>query len=125
MNSPQLPAIGVLTISDRAYRGVYEDKGGPEVRRWLEPKIPSSPPFEMRIVSDDRAGICQAIEEMSATCCLIITTGGTGFGPRDVTPEATADACEVLIPGFGCLSLSLDSWICVSKIDFGFQDVGT
>ena len=54
MNSHSIPAIGVLTISDRAFRGVYEDKGGPEVRNWLEPRIPSSPPFEMRIVSDDR-----------------------------------------------------------------------
>lgn len=101
MNSPKIPAIGVLTISDRAFRGVYEDKGGPEVRRWLEPRIPSSPPFEMRIVSDERDLIRKAIEEMSEICCLVITTGGTGFGPRDVTPEATADACEVLIPGFG------------------------
>ena len=74
MNSPKMPAIGVLTISDRAFRGVYEDKGGPEVRRWLEPRIPSSPPFEMRIVSDERDLIREAIEEMSEICCLVITT---------------------------------------------------
>ena len=53
MNSPKMPAIGVLTISDRAFRGVYEDKGGPEVRRWLEPRIPSSPPSAPRQPSEN------------------------------------------------------------------------
>lgn len=101
MNQALSTKIGVLTVSDRAFRGVYEDRGGPEVRNWLTPRIPNCPPFEMRIVSDDRSLIAAAIEEMAAECCLIITTGGTGFGPRDITPEATEDACEVLIPGFG------------------------
>ncbi len=95
--------IGVLTVSDRASRGEYEDLGGPAIRDYLSEVInsPWSPIYQ--VVPDDRPSIAQEMRRMSdeLNCCLIITTGGTGPADRDVTPEATTDVCEKMMPGFG------------------------
>jgi len=95
--------IGVLNISDRASAGVYEDTPGKAcvalLREWL------SSPFEVdyRVIPDERPTIEAELRRMAddAGCCLVVTTGGTGPAPRDVTPEATMAVCERLLPGFG------------------------
>jgi len=99
--------IGVLVVSDRAHRGEYEDRGGPAVIAWLGRALAS--PWEpvLRIVPDERAEIERALVELcdgaegAPGCGLVVTTGGTGPAPRDVTPEATAAVCERMLPGFG------------------------
>jgi len=94
--------IGILTVSDRASRGEYADEGGPAIRDYLREVL--STPWEARerIVPDDLDIIAAAIRELAAAgCCLVVTTGGTGPAPRDVTPEATERACTKLLPGFG------------------------
>ena len=98
-----MPAlIGILTVSDRASRGEYEDEGGPAIRGYLAEVLAS--PWEPReqIVPDDRDTIAVAISRLAEEgCCLIVTTGGTGPAPRDVTPEATEQVCTKMLPGFG------------------------
>lgn len=95
--------IGILVSSDRASRGEYEDKGGPAIEAYLREVLTS--PWEplYRLVPDDRetlaATMRQLVDEEGAS--LILTTGGTGPAPRDVTPEATRDVCERLLDGFG------------------------
>lgn len=95
--------IGVLTISDRASTGEYEDRGGPAIREYLNDVMAT--PFEAvhRITPDDLSTIKEVLLEMADIdqCCLIITTGGTGPSPRDVTPEATEAVCAKMMPGFG------------------------
>lgn len=95
--------IGVLTVSDRASRGEYEDLGGPAIREYLRKTLFSEWIEEYHVVSDDRNLIAASLREMvdGLHCCLIITTGGTGPAIRDVTPEATSDVCEKMMPGFG------------------------
>jgi molybdopterin adenylyltransferase len=95
--------IGVVTVSDRASRGLYEDKGGPGIEAALA-AILSTPWRPMRrLVPDERPAIEAALIELAdaARCSLILTTGGTGPAWRDVTPEATQAVCERLLPGFG------------------------
>jgi molybdopterin adenylyltransferase len=98
-----MPAlIGILTVSDRASRGEYDDEGGPAIRVYLAEVLAS--PWEPReqIVPDDRDTIAVAISRLAEEgCCLIVTTGGTGPAPRDVTPEATEQVCTKMLPGFG------------------------
>lgn len=105
MSQPPLstPAlIGILTVSDRASRGEYEDEGGPAIHGYLAEVLASPWQPRDRIVPDDVDAIAGAIEELAAAgCCLIVTTGGTGPAPRDVTPEATEKVCTKLLPGFG------------------------
>ncbi len=94
--------IGILTVSDRASRGEYADEGGPAIRDYLREVL--STPWEAheKIVPDDLDMITAAIRELAAAgSCLVVTTGGTGPAPRDVTPEATERACTKLLPGFG------------------------
>jgi molybdopterin adenylyltransferase len=94
--------IGILTVSDRASRGEYADEGGPAIRAYLGEVLAS--PWEPRekIVPDDPETIAGAIRELAdAGCCLVVTTGGTGPAPRDVTPEATERVCTKMLPGFG------------------------
>jgi len=95
--------IGVVTVSDRASQGIYEDRGGPAIRDYLNEVLTSPWEEHSRLVPDDRIGLQEILMELAdATgCCLIITTGGTGPAPRDVTPEATEGVCEKLLPGFG------------------------
>lgn len=95
--------IGVLTISDRASRGEYEDKGGPGIESALA-EILASPWHAVRqIVPDEKFAIEMALAELADAehCSLILTTGGTGPAPRDVTPEATERVCDKMLPGFG------------------------
>lgn len=94
--------IGILTVSDRASRGDYADEGGPAIRRYLAEVLASPWESHAKIVPDELETIAAAIRELAAAgCCLIVTTGGTGPAPRDVTPEATEQACTKLLPGFG------------------------
>lgn len=100
---PTAPSlIGILTVSDRASRGEYPDEGGPAVRDYLREVLASPWEPRERIVPDDLDAIAAAIRDLTAAgCCLIVTTGGTGPAPRDVTPEATERVCARLLPGFG------------------------
>jgi len=94
--------IGILTVSDRASRGEYADEGGPAIRDYLTEVLTSAWQPRERIVPDDLDSIAAAIRDLSvAGCCLIVTTGGTGPAPRDVTPEATEKVCTKMLPGFG------------------------
>ncbi|HYG89878.1 MAG TPA: molybdopterin adenylyltransferase [Azospirillum sp.] len=95
--------IGIVTVSDRASRGIYEDKGGPAIRAELDKIIASPWQPEVRVIPDDLEGIVATLVELtdSAGCDLVVTTGGTGPAPRDVTPEATERVCEKMMPGFG------------------------
>jgi molybdopterin adenylyltransferase len=95
--------IGIVTVSDRASRGEYADRGGPAIHEYLSEVLRS--PWEpvARVVPDDRATIERTLEELCEQegCCLVVTTGGTGPAPRDVTPEATEAVIEKTLPGFG------------------------
>ena len=100
--------IGILTISDRASRGEYEDKGGPAVQAWFTRVLTSSWQAVARVIPDEQPQIEAALRELSdmENCCLIVTTGGTGPALRDVTPEATEAVCSKMMPGFGELMRS-------------------
>lgn len=93
--------IGIINVSDRAHAGVYEDVPGKEVVRLLTEWL--SVPFEAdyAVVPDEREQIADTLRRMARTCGLVVTTGGTGPAVRDVTPEATADVCDKMLPGFG------------------------
>ena len=95
--------IGVVTVSDRASQGIYEDLGGPAIQDYLADVL--IVPFECFacVIPDDRPTIEQTLIDLSDNqeCCLIVTTGGTGPSIRDVTPEATESVCDKLMPGFG------------------------
>jgi molybdopterin adenylyltransferase len=94
--------IGILTVSDRASRGEYADEGGPAIRAYLAEVLASPWEASERIVPDDIDAIAAVIRDLAAAgCCLVVTTGGTGPAPRDVTPEATERVCTKLLPGFG------------------------
>jgi molybdopterin adenylyltransferase len=95
--------VGILTISDRASRGVYEDRGGPAIRDCLGEIL--SCPWEAvpRLIPDERPVIEATLIELCDRegCCLVVTTGGTGPARRDVTPEATEAVCDKVLDGFG------------------------
>ncbi|HVS38381.1 MAG TPA: molybdopterin adenylyltransferase [Gemmataceae bacterium] len=103
MNPTSPIRIGVVTVSDRASRGVYEDLGGPAIRACLSDIL--SCPWEpvARLIPDERPGIEATLTELCdrENCCLVVTTGGTGPAKRDVTPEATEAVCDKLLDGFG------------------------
>lgn len=100
--------IGILTISDRASRGEYEDKGGPAMHAWFARVLTSPWEAVARVIPDEQSLIEATLIEMSDIigCSLIVTTGGTGPALRDVTPEATEAVCEKMMPGFGELMRS-------------------
>lgn len=95
--------IGILVSADRAAAGVYEDRGGPAIVTYLTRALAT--PFEpiVAVCADEAALIASTLISMTdqTRCPLILTTGGTGPAPRDVTPEATASVCDRLLPGFG------------------------
>ncbi|WP_303903743.1 molybdopterin adenylyltransferase [Thiohalomonas denitrificans] len=95
--------IGIVTVSDRASRGEYEDLGGPAIREWLERALTSPWEAVARLVPDEQAQVETALRELSDDegCGLVVTTGGTGPAPRDITPEATEAVCDKLLDGFG------------------------
>ncbi|HMS26433.1 MAG TPA: molybdopterin adenylyltransferase [Burkholderiaceae bacterium] len=94
--------IGIVSISDRASLGVYEDKGLPALQEWLSHALQNPLTFVPRLIPDEQAQISQAlIELVDAGCALVLTTGGTGPALRDVTPEATLAVADKVMPGFG------------------------
>ena len=96
-------SIGLVSISDRASDGTYEDQGIPALREWLNKALVSSWQAETRLIPDDRPTIEHALRELAdaRACALVLTTGGTGPAPRDVTPEATLAVADKEMPGFG------------------------
>ena len=95
--------IGLVSVSDRASAGVYEDKGIPALRGWLERALLNPIDFETRLIADDEATISTTLRALvdDDRCDLVLTTGGTGPAPRDVTPEATLAVASKVMPGFG------------------------
>jgi molybdopterin adenylyltransferase len=95
--------IGLVSISDRASAGVYEDKGIPALKTWLDAALQNPIEWETRLIPDEQEGISAALRELvdEAKCHLVLTTGGTGPAPRDVTPEATLAVADREMPGFG------------------------
>ena len=94
--------IGIVSVSDRASSGVYEDKGLPALRDWLGRAVQNPIDWEPRLIADEQALISQTlIELVDLGCDLVLTTGGTGPAKRDVTPEATLAVADKEMPGFG------------------------
>ena len=95
--------IGLVSISDRASAGVYEDKGLPSLRDWLARAVRNPVTYEERLIADDAPTISTTLRSLvdDARCDLVLTTGGTGPAPRDVTPEATLAIADREMPGFG------------------------
>jgi molybdopterin adenylyltransferase len=94
--------IGIVSISDRASTGVYEDKGLPALQTWLTTALKNTLQFEARLIPDEKERISATLVELvNAGCSLVLTTGGTGPAIRDVTPEATLAIADKEMPGFG------------------------
>ncbi len=95
--------IGILTVSDRASKGIYEDRGGPAIQQYLSEVLTNEWEALPMIVPDELDRITAALITMvdEGGCSLIVTTGGTGPAARDITPEATEAVCQKLMPGFG------------------------
>ena len=94
--------IGIVSISDRASTGVYEDKGLPALQTWLSSALKNPLQFEARLIPDEKERISATlIELVEAGCSLVLTTGGTGPAIRDLTPEATLAVADKEMPGFG------------------------
>ena len=102
MNAHDPITIGIVSISDRASSGTYEDKGLPALQEWLGKALKNPISFEPRLIPDEQATISRTlIELVDAGCALVLTTGGTGPAVRDVTPEATLAVAHKEMPGFG------------------------
>lgn len=101
--------IGILTASDRASKGVYEDLSGRAIRELLNSYLMNEWEEVYRLVPDSKTRIASELRSMidKKKCCLVITTGGTGPASRDVTPEATVAVCDKMLPGFGELMRSV------------------
>ena len=95
--------IGLVSVSDRASSGVYEDKGIPALHDWMKRALRNPIGWETRLIPDEQEAISAALRELvdGAKCDLVLTTGGTGPAPRDVTPEATLAVADKVMPGFG------------------------
>ena len=94
--------IGIVSVSDRASTGVYPDQGLPALQAWLERALRNPVTFEARLIPDEQATISATLVELvDAGCALVLTTGGTGPAPRDVTPDATRAIAHREMPGFG------------------------
>lgn len=95
--------IGILTLSDRASAGIYEDLSGKAIINTMSEYLVSDWEPVYEVIPDDRDLIEEALKDMADTheCCLIVTTGGTGPDPKDLTPEATEAVCDRMMPGFG------------------------
>lgn len=101
--------IGIVTVSDRASRGEYEDLGGPAIQEWLGAALSSEWHAVTRVIPDEQALLENTLKELSdqEQCCLVVTTGGTGPAKRDITPEATAAVADKIMDGFGELMRSV------------------
>ncbi len=96
------PRIGIVTVSDRATSGEYEDLSGPAIEEALRDYLATECAYERRVIPDEVPQIVAALRAFATQgCVLICTTGGTGPAPRDVTPEAMAEVCDKTLPGFG------------------------
>jgi molybdopterin adenylyltransferase len=95
--------IGLLSVSDRASAGIYEDKGIPALKDWLARALKNPIDWDPRVIPDEQHGISEALLDLIdiEQCDLVLTTGGTGPAPRDVTPEATLAVADKVMPGFG------------------------
>lgn len=95
--------IGILTVSDRAFRGIYEDRGGPAIHAYLTDVLTSPWEAVVRVTPDEFDQIESALIDMidNEVCSLVVTTGGTGPAARDITPDVTAAVCQKMMPGFG------------------------
>jgi molybdopterin adenylyltransferase len=103
--------VGILTVSDRASAGEYEDEGGPAIEEWLTGALVSQWSAVMHVVPDDPQLIEASLRALvdDEGCHLVLTTGGTGPAPRDVTPEATLEVADRVLPGFGELMRAVSS----------------
>ncbi len=102
MSAEETCRFGILTASDRATAGEYEDRSGPAINQFLEEALTSPWEVSRRLVEDEQEVIEQTLIDLCGEgCSVIITTGGTGPALRDVTPEATEAVCERMLPGFG------------------------
>ena len=102
MADPESVTIGIVSVSDRASSGVYEDKGLPALKDWLTRALKNPLTFQERLIPDEKDRISATLVELvDAGCSLVLTTGGTGPAPRDVTPEATLAIADKEMPGFG------------------------
>ncbi len=103
MNDSEEITIGLVSISDRASQGVYKDEGVPALEQWLTHAVVNPLTFVARIIPDEQPVIENTLKELAdlESCNLILTTGGTGPAPRDITPEATLAVADKVMPGFG------------------------
>jgi molybdopterin adenylyltransferase len=103
MSTNQPIRLGIVTVSDRASQGVYQDLGGPAIRDCLTEILTCSWEPVARVIPDERPLIEETLKDLCdrENCCLVVTTGGTGPARRDVTPEATEAVCDKLLDGFG------------------------
>ena len=103
MNEHESVRIGLVSVSDRASAGVYADLGLPALQAWLSAAVRNPIHWETRLIADEQAGISATLIDLVDTqrCDLVLTTGGTGPAPRDVTPEATLAVADKVMPGFG------------------------
>jgi molybdopterin adenylyltransferase len=103
MNASPLARIGIVTVSDRASRGEYEDRGGPAIREYFSAVLTCAWEPVARVIADDQPLVEETLIDLVdvQNCALIVTTGGTGPALRDITPEATVAVCQKMMPGFG------------------------
>jgi molybdopterin adenylyltransferase len=103
MNNETPALIGLVSISDRASQGIYEDQGIPALNDWLVSALATPWRAVTRMIPDEQKEIEAALRQLADEegCCLVLTTGGTGPAPRDVTPEATLAVADKVLPGFG------------------------
>ncbi|MDH3354403.1 MAG: molybdopterin adenylyltransferase [Chromatiales bacterium] len=101
--SQQPIRIGIVTVSDRASRGEYEDLGGPAIREELSKILTSEWEAVARVIPDEQDQVEATLKQLcdDEQCCLVVTTGGTGPAKRDITPEATEAVCDKILDGFG------------------------
>jgi molybdopterin adenylyltransferase len=95
--------IGLVSVSDRASAGIYQDQGIPALQEWLSRALRNPVDWETRLIPDEQEAVSAALRQLvdEARCDLVLTTGGTGPAPRDVTPEATLAVADKVMPGFG------------------------